>query len=289
MSEGLVLWYYTLSFDTAASVTAALVQKVDYATRDLLAEHTEEVPISPGGVGEIRVDVISVDATTESFYKKVRVTEILDDIVIVDYIVEVSVPPFNGLRRIWGSIINTQEHLTFPPAPPPPPVQPPPTSPPPVVIPPPAGPPVEVILEPVDDRPPAPITLPPPTDPPPVDWQPGPLPPDVVPPPRTRDTDIFTLRAFAEKWGDQVTRYALNVPLDSGEIVDDLEEPYRTLWSKLTAHKADLVFERKGIIYVAEIKPRLSRGLGDVYKRQIPFRSKTKSALWAVSFDHKVR
>jgi len=86
------------------------------------------------------------------------------------------------------------------------------------------------------------------------------LPPDVVPPPRTRDTDIFTLRAFAEKWGDQVTRYALNVPLDSGEIVDDLEEPYRTLWSKLTAHKADLVFERKGIIYVAEIKPRLSRG-----------------------------
>ena len=110
------------------------------------------------------------------------------------------------------------------------------------------------------EKPPEPITLPPPTQPPPVDWQPGPLPPDVVPPPRTRDTDIFTLRAFAAKWGDQITRYAINVPLDSGEIVDDLEEPYRTLWAKLTAHKADLVFERKGIIYVAEIKPRLSRG-----------------------------
>jgi len=110
------------------------------------------------------------------------------------------------------------------------------------------------------EKPPEPITLPPPTEPPPIDWRPGPLPPDVVPPPRTRDTDIFTLRAFAAKWGDQITRYALNVPLDSGEIVDDLEEPYRTLWAKLTAHKADLVFERKGIIYVAEIKPRLSRG-----------------------------
>jgi hypothetical protein len=136
------------------------------------------------------------------------------------------------------------------------------------------------------EEPPLRVVLPPPTEPPPIDWRPGPLPPDVVPPPRTRDTDIFTLRAFAAKWGDQITRYALNVPLDSGEIVDDLEEPYRTLWAKLTAHKADLVFERKGIIYVAEIKPRLSRGaIGEaitaheLFKRLHKPRQETRAAV----------
>jgi len=121
-------------------------------------------------------------------------------------------------------------------------------------------PPVTVVEPWEPEEPPRRVVLPPPTEPPPIDWRSGPLPPDVVPPPRTRDTDIFTLRAFAAKWGDQITRYALNVPLDAGEIVDELEEPYKTLWAKLTAHKADIVFERKGIIYVAEIKPRLSRG-----------------------------
>jgi len=118
-----------------------------------------------------------------------------------------------------------------------------------------------VIFEPWEpDMPPRTVDLPPPSEPPPIDWHSGPLPVDIVPPPRTRDTDIFTLRAFAEKWGDQITRYALNVSLDGGEVVADLDEPYRTLWSKLTTHKADIVFERKGILYVAEIKPRLSRG-----------------------------
>jgi len=139
---------------------------------------------------------------------------------------------------------------------------------------------------PPDERP-RPIDLPPPVEPPePIDWRPGPLPPDVTPPPRTRETDIFTLRQFAAKWGHQIDRYALNVPLDGGEIVEDLPEPYRSFWQRLTTHKADIVFERKGIVYVAEIKPRLSRGaIGEaitaheLFKRLYRFPLETRAAV----------
>jgi len=65
---------------------------------------------------------------------------------------------------------------------------------------------------------------------------------------------------FLAKWGHQIEEYAVNVPLDSGLWVEQLEEPWRSLWAKLTEHKADLVFKRKGQLYVAEVKPRLSRG-----------------------------
>lgn len=173
----------------------------------------------------------------------------------------------------------------FVPAPiPPPPTLPPPPRP--VPVGPPEGPPIDVILEPPDETP-RPITLPPPVPPePPIDWRPGPLPPDVVPPPRTRDTDIFTLRQFAAKWGHQVDRYALNVPLDGGEVVEDLPEPYRSFWQRLTTHKADIVFERRGIVYVAEIKPRLSRGaIGEaitaheLFKRLYRFPQETHAAV----------
>jgi hypothetical protein len=169
------------------------------------------------------------------------------------------------------------------------PIPPPPTLPPPITptpVGPPTGPPIEVILEPVDERP-RPIDLPPPVEPPqPIDWRPGPLPPDVTPPPRTRETDVFTLRQFAAKWGHQIDRYALNVPLDGGEVVEDLPEPYRSFWQRLTTHKADIVFERKGIVYVAEIKPRLSRGaIGEaitaheLFKRLYRFPLETRAAV----------
>jgi len=69
-----------------------------------------------------------------------------------------------------------------------------------------------------------------------------------------------TFRRFLERWGHQLDWVSVNVPLDGGEYVQDLEEPWRSLWARLTQHKADVVFERKGVIYVAEIKPRLSRG-----------------------------
>jgi hypothetical protein len=169
------------------------------------------------------------------------------------------------------------------------PIPPPPTLPPPITptpVGPPTGPPIEVILEPPDERP-RHINLPPPVEPPqPIDWRPGPLPPDVTPPPRTRETDVFTLRQFAAKWGHQIDRYALNVPLDGGEVVEDLPEPYRSFWQRLTMHKADIVFERKGIVYVAEIKPRLSRGaIGEaitaheLFKRLYKFPLETRAAV----------
>jgi hypothetical protein len=192
-----------------------------------------------------------------------------------------SVPPFNDYLPV-GVAFHTQSHEVVPP----PPSVPPPQPPPPVVIPPPKGPPIDVVVEPPDERP-RPIDLPPPVPPePPIDWRPGPLPPDVTPPPRTRETDIFTLRQFAAKWGHQIDRYALNVPLDGGEVVEDLPEPYRSFWQRLTTHKADIVFERKGIVYVAEIKPRLSRGaIGEaitaheLFKRLYRFPLETRAAV----------
>jgi hypothetical protein len=180
-------------------------------------------------------------------------------------------------NEIWLQI------LVPAPVPPPPTLPPPPT---PTPVGPPVGPPVVIILEPPDETP-RPVVLPPPVEPPgPIDWRPGPLPPDVTPPPRTRETDVFTLRQFAAKWGHQVDRYALNVPLDGGEVVEDLPEPYRSFWQRLTTHKADIVFERRGIVYVAEIKPRLSRGaIGEaitaheLFKRLYRFPQETRAAV----------
>ena len=202
------------------------------------------------------VNVLSKDFDDRYYYKSGTVTIYFPNLgYSVTYNFEISAPPFNDItvpgEVVWQEVdeVEVVEVVSAPP----------PIPPPPVVIPPPVGPPIEVVLEPPGERP-RPVVLPPPVEPPPVDWRPGPLPPDITPPPRTRETDIFTLRAFAAKWGDQIDRYALNVPLDGGEVVAELEEPYRSFWQRLTMHKADIVFERKGVIYVAEIKPRLSRG-----------------------------
>jgi hypothetical protein len=197
--------------------------------------------------------------------------------------VSVSVPPFNNQTSTTTGWQDEEIIIYLPPPPTP---LPPPTPPPPIPEVPPEGPPIDVILEPPGESP-RPITLPPPVPPePPIDWRPGPLPPDIVPPPRTRDTDIFTLRQFAAKWGHQIDRYALNVPLDGGEVVEELEEPYRSFWQRLTTHKADIVFERRGVVYVAEIKPRLSRGaIGEaitaheLFKRLYRFPQETRAAV----------
>jgi len=211
--------------------------------------------LSPGSYFD-HVELHGVEYDENSFHKW-GVVVVYDSArnALVSISFDIAVPPFNETPPL-GNTVHTQTHTFYPP---PPSAEVAPTPPPPVVIPPPVGPPIDVVLEPPKE-PPRRITLPPPVEPPPVDWRPGPLPPDITPPPRTRETDIFTLRAFAAKWGDQVDRYALNVPLDGGEVVAELEEPYRSFWQRLTMHKADIVFERKGVIYVAEIKPRLSRG-----------------------------
>jgi hypothetical protein len=59
-------------------------------------------------------------------------------------------------------------------------------------------------------------------------------------------------------WGHQVDKIAFEVPLDEGVDVPDLPEPWRSVWKHLTHHRIDVVFSRKGSLYVAEIKPRLS-------------------------------
>lgn len=230
-----------------------------------------------------QLEILGVEYTETTFRKWGRLS-FLDTVTgeRVFYDWDISVPPFNG-NFYSGSVFHNQSHEI---APPPPSPLPPPQPPPPVIVPPPTGPPIEVILEPPDERP-RPIDLPPPVEPPqPIDWRPGPLPPDVTPPPRTRETDVFTLRQFAAKWGHQIDRYALNVPLDGGEVVEDLPEPYRSFWQRLTMHKADIVFERKGIVYVAEIKPRLSRGaIGEaitaheLFKRLYRFPLETRAAV----------
>ena len=230
-----------------------------------------------------QLEIFGVEYNETMYHKWGRLSfldTVTGDRVYFDW--DFSVPPFNG-TSYSGDVFHGQTHWI---APPPPPPQPPPQPPPPVVIPPPKGPPTDVVLEPPDERP-RPVVLPPPVQPPePIDWRPGPLPPDIVPPPRTRETDIWTLRQFAAKWGHQVDRYALNVPLDGGEVVEDLPEPYRSFWQRLTTHKADIVFERKGIVYVAEIKPRLSRGaIGEaitaheLFKRLYRFPQETRAAV----------
>ena len=172
-----------------------------------------------------------------------------------------SPPPQNVTLRLH------HQHLNVQPPPPPPeagPAPPPPFRPTPPEGP--EGPPVERPFEPpVEVQPPdePPKPLPPYQPPKPPDHPPfQPPPPIPERPPRfsPRETDTQTFLRFLERWGHQIDEYTINVPLDAGLWVEQLEEPWRSLWAKLTEHKADLVFKRKGQLYVAEVKPRLSRG-----------------------------
>ncbi len=221
------LWRYDLRFDTAAGITWAYIEYINYDTSQLLHRHYHEVAESPAGVGTIEVTVEAVSVTHETFYKRVRVREITDSLVIVDFIVEVSVPPFNELYPTYvGAQINYQEHMSTPP-PPEIPSVPPPLPPPPIPIRPPEIP----IEEPIEEP---------------------------EPPPPCGDLDRETFHEFWVQWGHRVDRLAFEVPLDDGVDVPDLPEPWRSVWKQLTHHRIDVVFERKGVLYVAEIKPRLS-------------------------------
>jgi hypothetical protein len=255
------------------------VTRVHEGTGEVL-HHTNVREFAGYLSSQLSLTRLGVSYSADAFTKSWRIS-----LPGLEEVFTLSVPPFNGSVPLEPNV-DEQVHSVqvWMPEPTPPPVLPPPPIPTPVG--PPEGPPITVILEPPDETS-RPITLPPPVEPPqPIDWRPGPLPPDVTPPPRTRETDVFTLRQFAAKWGHQIDRYALNVPLDGGEVVEDLPEPYRSFWQRLTMHKADIVFERKGIVYVAEIKPRLSRGaIGEaitaheLFKRLYRFPLETRAAV----------
>ncbi len=168
-------------------------------------------------------------------------------------------------RIVFLDIILDHKHEGLLPEPAPPPVQPPPVPTPPLPLPPPVGPPIEepIYVDPPPDAVDQPVKGVPPMPPPivtPPTFIDGPMEPPVRIPPHPGETDRGTLLRFAARWGGQIERYAFNVPLDEGEMPEDVEEPFRSMWAKLTQHKADLVFYRKGELYVAEVKPRLSRG-----------------------------
>jgi len=170
---------------------------------------------------------------------------------------EVVVPPFNGL---WteGTAFHAQVHDVGVPPTPPPPILPPPQPPTPIFIPPPEGPPIERPLEPKPEEPP----FQPPDRPPPTFG-----PPDRQPPPRLTN-DYLTWNLFVAKYGDRIKRWALEVPLDYGDLPPDPNAPpqYKAMWQRLTGHKADAFIDFGHVIYVAEIKPRLTlAALGQAY------------------------
>lgn len=221
---------------------------------------------------DMQVEVISVNVTVDSFNKHTRIS-FLDTVTgeRVYYDDYCSVPPANG-QIYSGDLLHSQVHtVEYPVEIPSTPIAPPPRPPEPIL--PPVGPPVVVEIQP-PDQPPQPVE-PPPEGPPPEHppQQPPWRPPEKPPPISPRETDRDTFISFMDKWGHQIDWYSVNVPLDGGEWVEDLEEPYRSLWARLTQHKADLVFERRGTIYVAEIKPRLSRGaIGEAFIAEMMYR-----------------
>jgi hypothetical protein len=201
-----------------------------------------------------QLEILGVQFTETTFHKWGRLS-FLDTVTgeRVFYDWDISVPPFNG-NFYSGSVFHNQTHGI---APPPPQPQPPPVQPPPVVIPPPEGPPIERPLEPPREEPP----WSPPYQPPPVFG-----PPDRPPPPRLTN-DYLTWNAFVAKYGDQIQRWAFQVPLDYGDqLPPTVDGKYRQLWSRLTSHKADAFIDMGHVIYVAEVKPRLTLAcLGQAY------------------------
>jgi hypothetical protein len=201
-----------------------------------------------------QLEIFGVEYTETTFHKWGRLS-FLDTVTgeRVFYDWDISVPPFNG-NFYSGSVFHNQSHGI---APPPPPPQPPPQPPPPIVIGPPEGPPIERPLEPPREEPP----WSPPYQPPPVFG-----PPDRPPPPRLTN-DYLTWNSFVAKYGDQIQRWALQVPLDYGDqLPPTVDEKYRQLWARLTGHKADAFIDMGHVIYVAEVKPRLTlAALGQAY------------------------
>jgi len=202
---------------------------------------------------QITIDGVEYDANS---YHKWGVLSFLDMVTgeRVFFPFDVSVPPFNG-TIYEGDIFHIQTHSV---APPPPPPQPPPTQPPPIQVGPPTGPPFEEPLEPI-----------PPDQPP---WKDGPPPtfgpPDRPHPPPRLTNDFLTWNAFVAKYGDRVQRWALEVPLDYGDLPPDPNAPenYKRMWQRLTGHKADAFIDFGHVIYVAEVKPRLTlAALGQAY------------------------
>jgi hypothetical protein len=159
-----------------------------------------------------------------------------------------------GGTYVWSNPVFI---LVFVEAPtPPPPVLPPPPTP--IPIEPPEGPPIERPLEPKPEEPP----FQPPDRPPPTFG-----PPDRQPPPRLTN-DYLTWNAFVAKYGDRIKRWALEVPLDYGDLPPDPNAPpqYKAMWQRLTGHKADAFIDFGHVIYVAEVKPRLTlAALGQAY------------------------
>jgi hypothetical protein len=156
----------------------------------------------------------------------------------------------------YDEVSNTA-YVTVYVAPPPPEAGPAPLPPPPIPIEPPPKVPPEG-PPPVKDEPPwAPPDKPPPTF----------GPPDKPPPPPRLTNDYLTWNAFVAKYGDQIQRWALQVPLDYGDqLPPTVDEKYRQLWARLTGHKADAFIDMGHVIYVAEVKPRLTLAcLGQAY------------------------
>jgi len=149
----------------------------------------------------------------------------------------------------WTVVVVVEAPISPPPVLPPPPT--------PIGVEPPERPPAERPLEPPAEEPP----WSPPGEPPPIF-----IPPDRQPPPRLTN-DYLTWNAFVAKYGDQIQRWALQVPLDYGDqLPPTVDEKYRQLWARLTSHKADAFLDMGHVIYVAEIKPRLTlAALGQAY------------------------
>jgi hypothetical protein len=80
--------------------------------------------------------------------------------------------------------------------------------------------------------------------------------------------DYLTWNLFVDRYFDRIKRWALEVPLDWGDLPPDPNAPenYKRMWQRLTCHKADAFIDFGHVIYVAEIKPRLTlAALGQAY------------------------
>jgi hypothetical protein len=215
--------------------------------------HHTEVKEYPGYLSsQLSLSRLAVSYSADAFAKSWHIS-------LPDYeeTFTLSVPPFNGNVPLEPNV-DEQVHTVqvWMPEPSPPPT--PPVQPPPIVIPPPEGPPIERPLEPKPEEPP----FQPPDRPPPIFG-----PPDRQPPPRLTN-DYLTWNAFVAKYGDRIKRWALEVPLDYGDLPPDPNAPpqYKAMWQRLTGHKADAFIDFGHVIYVAEIKPRLTlAALGQAY------------------------
>jgi hypothetical protein len=83
---------------------------IERMTENEYSVHSVEIDQAVGGVGIITVITEILELTLEGAHVRKRVIEEFDGIIISDFVLEATVPPFIDRGTRWGALVHEQVH-----------------------------------------------------------------------------------------------------------------------------------------------------------------------------------